>query len=198
MRLLEPDDPALAPATDRVTARAHLLAAHGDGVDEATRAAMVAFLDAHPDALLRTCAPGHLTGSAMVVDATAARVLVLLHRKLQRWLQPGGHLDGEANLAASALREATEETGISGLRVALPAIDLDIHRVAPPNEPAHDHLDVRYLVVAPPDATVTGNHESLGLRWVTLEELLDLAPDPNLVRLATNALAAGRTLLQGP
>ena len=89
--------------------------------------AMLAFVDAHPDALWRSCAEGHLTGSALVVDAAAERVLLLFHRKVRRWLQPGGHVDGDANLAGVALREATEETGIEGLRVVVPAIDLDIH-----------------------------------------------------------------------
>lgn len=194
MQLLDRDDPALAPSATIATARAQLLAADGAGVDEDTRAAMLAFVDAHDDALRRTCAEGHLTGSALVVDASAERVLVLFHRKLGRWLQPGGHADGEGNLAASALREATEETGISGLRVAVPALDLDIHRVAPPHELPHDHLDVRFLVIAPGDAVVVGNHESLGLRWVDQEELAALAPDPNLLRLARHGLAAARRL----
>ncbi|MCH2412392.1 MAG: NUDIX domain-containing protein, partial [Acidimicrobiales bacterium] len=84
-------------------------------------------LDEHECALLRTCRPGHLTGSALVVDPTDRRILLLFHAKLQRWLQPGGHADGDGDLARGALREAGEETGIAGLRVLEPPVDLDVH-----------------------------------------------------------------------
>ena len=105
--------PALTdPSAELARARAEVVAAlAGDAAHEAHRVAIVAFVDAHPDALLRSCAPGHLTSSALVVDADAERVLLLEHRKLRRWFQPGGHADGEANLARSALREAGEEIG---------------------------------------------------------------------------------------
>ena len=123
-------------------------------------------LASHPDALDRRGRPGHITGSALVVDPATGRVLLLFHAKLQRWLQPGGHADGDGNLAHVALREATEETGIEGLRVVTPAIDLDIHEVRPPAEDAHLHHDVRFLVIAPVGAAPVGNHESEALRWV--------------------------------
>jgi hypothetical protein len=82
------------------------------------------------------------------------------------------------------LREAAEETGIIGLRVVVPAVDVDVHRVEPPGESPHDHLDVRFVVVAPHDAAVVGNHESLGLRWVAGTELAGLGADAGLLRLA--------------
>src|SRR6185503_8437909 len=153
------------------------------------RATMLAFAADHPDALWRTCEAGHFTGSALVVDATAEQVLLLFHTKLQRWLQPGGHLDGDANLPASALREASEETGIEGLRVVVPAIDLDIHEFRAAGEPSHLHLDARYLVLAPPGAQVRGNHESEALRWATLDELPGLDVDQGTIRMARRGLA---------
>jgi 8-oxo-dGTP pyrophosphatase MutT (NUDIX family) len=126
----------------------------------------------------------------MVVDPTTQRFLFMLHAKLGRWQQPGGHADGDGALPGVALREATEETGIEGLRVAAPAVDLDIHRVEPPGEPAHLHLDVRYLVLAPPGAVANGNHESRALRWAGVAELPELELDVGTVRLAHRALAA--------
>ena len=130
-------------------------------------------LDAHGASLAdRDTAPGHLTGSALVVDHAGERVLLILHAKLARWLQPGGHADGDHELAGVALKEATEETGIEGLRVMVPAIDLDIHEVGHGDPTgAHLHLDLRFLVVAPAGAVARGNHESTDLRWVTPAEL---------------------------
>jgi 8-oxo-dGTP pyrophosphatase MutT (NUDIX family) len=89
-----------------------------------------------------------------------------------------------------AWREASEETGITGLVVAWPAVHLDVHEVAPPGEPAHLHLDVRHLVLAPPGARAVGNHESEALRWVEVGELPDLGADAGLLALARAAMAA--------
>jgi 8-oxo-dGTP pyrophosphatase MutT (NUDIX family) len=179
----------LAPSTGLGVARRHIEAARaGDPTHEAHRRTMLAFLDEHPDALDRTCADGHLTGSALVVDPTDRRVLLMLHAKLGRWFQPGGHADGDATLPGVAWREATEETGLGGLRVAVPAIDLDIHEVAPPHGP-HLHLDVRYLVLARPGDRPVGNHESLDLRWVAYDDLPDHDVDAGLLRLARTGLA---------
>ena len=141
-----------------------------------------------PGVLDRTCRPGHLTGSALIVDLVDRRILMLFHTKLQRWLQPGGHADGDADLGRVALREATEETGIAGLRLVEPPVDLDVHVVDPPSEDAHEHHDVRYLVVAPPGSVPVGNHESEALRWVTRTDLADLGVDAGLLRLADRAL----------
>jgi 8-oxo-dGTP pyrophosphatase MutT (NUDIX family) len=149
------------------------------------RMRMLELLGDHGEALLfRDCRPGHLTGSAFVVSHDGRSTLLMHHTKLQMWLQPGGHADGQSDLAAAALREATEETGIEGLMVMGEAIDLDIHRVNPPKEDAHDHLDVRYLVVAPADAVLAGNEESTALRWVDRADLGDYGVDPGTIRMA--------------
>lgn len=122
----------------------------------------------------------------------------MLHRKLGRWFQPGGHADGDANLAAVALKEAQEETGLDGLEVVVPAIDVDVHRVEPPREPAHLHLDTRYLVLAPAGAHEHANEESLALRWVTEAELDELDPpvDESTRRLVQRGLEVARGLLE--
>lgn len=178
---------------DLAAARAAVVAARpGDATHEANRTRILAFLGEHPDALHRSCLDGHLTGSAVVIDPSTRQVLLLLHAKVRRWLQPGGHADGDGNLARVALREATEETGIEGLLVMTPAVDLDVHvfHNAASSEPDHLHLDVRHLVVAPPGAVATTNHESTGARWVPVGDLTELDVDDGTVRMVRSALAA--------
>jgi 8-oxo-dGTP pyrophosphatase MutT (NUDIX family) len=184
---------ALAPATELDVARAAVLGAlPGEASHEAARRAILEFLDEHPDALHRSCTTGHLTGSALVVDPPTRLVLLLFHAKVRRWLQPGGHADGDANLAHVALREAEEETGIVGLRVVTPAIDLDIHTFhnAAGSEPDHLHLDVRHLVLAPAGAEAITNHESEALRWVHVADLPSLGVDPGTLRMAAAGMRA--------
>jgi 8-oxo-dGTP pyrophosphatase MutT (NUDIX family) len=187
------DDTELGSTDDLAVARAFVEAIDAPRLAADVRR-VLAFVDAHDDALVRSCETGHLTGSAFVVDPATERFLLLHHTKLQRWLQPGGHADGDANLAAVALREATEETGIDGLRVVVPPIDIDIHLVAPPLEQPHDHHDVRFLVVTPPGAVAVGNHESTALRWATLDDLEELGCDPGVRRMAEAGLRQLRAL----
>ena len=155
---------------------------------------ILAFLEAHPDALHRSCPDGHLTASALVVDATRDRALLMHHRKLDKWLQMGGHADGDADLAAVALKEAFEESGIDGLTLANRGtpVDLDVHEVRPPHEPPHLHLDVRFVAVAPAGCVATGNDESHEVRWVDLDDLARTHDEPGMRRLA----AAARSLLR--
>ncbi|GGU53201.1 NUDIX hydrolase [Streptomyces lavendofoliae] len=145
-------------------------------------------LAAHPDGMWKACGAGHLTASALVVDPARGRVLLTLHKKLGMWLQMGGHCEpGDGTVAGAALREATEESGISGLTL-LPGgpVRLDRHPIP---APCHWHLDVQYLAVAPPDAVAAISEESLDLRWFGYEEVAAVA-DASVVRLAEAARAA--------
>jgi 8-oxo-dGTP pyrophosphatase MutT (NUDIX family) len=192
LRVLGTADLVAAP-DDLALARAQVAGAGaGDPDHEDHRRRILAFLDDHPDALHRSCTEGHLTGSALVVDPSTRRLLLLFHAKVRRWLQPGGHADGDGNLAHVALREAQEETGIDDLRVVAPAIDLDVHRFhhAAGTEPDHLHLDVRHLVLAPAGAVAVTNHESEGQRWVAVGDLGALDVDAGTHRMAAAALRA--------
>src|SRR5436190_24305087 len=104
------------------------LIASAPGPSEA-RDRMLEFLDEHPDALDRSCVAGHFTASAAVVDRTRGAALLVLHKKLGLWLQPGGHADGTSDLAAVSWREAPEETGLGGLEIVSGPIDLDVHEI---------------------------------------------------------------------
>ncbi len=179
-------DPWLAP-TDDLSRAFHLLD-HYEPVDRAQedfQRRMLDLIERHPqDAHRRTLLEGHLTASALVVDARFERALLTHHRKLGRWLQLGGHCDGDANLAHVALREATEESGIPDLAVLPTPIDLDIHAIpARGSEPEHFHYDTRFLVVAPPGAIEVLSEESHALRWLASGELASLSADASVRRL---------------
>jgi 8-oxo-dGTP pyrophosphatase MutT (NUDIX family) len=155
------------------------LAAHAcaDGKERADVQLVRAFLEEHPlDAHLRSQALGHLTGSGFVLDAARAHVLLLHHRRLDRWLQPGGHGEGEVEPRLIALREIEEETGLAASDLEpFPderILDVDVHRIpARPGEPEHAHLDLRYGFVARERASPRLSHESRALRWVPLDAL---------------------------
>src|SRR5246127_319601 len=151
----------------------------------ACRQRMLELLDSCPNCFRRDNFPAHFTGSAFVVSADGARALLHHHCKLDRWLQFGGHCDGEEDVLSAAQREAFEESGISGLVVASARpFDLDIHEVpALGNEPAHFHYDVRYVLIAPENAKLRASPESKELRWFTGEEMKEWSLEPGLLRL---------------
>ncbi|MGQ4437060.1 NUDIX hydrolase [Streptomyces sp. SAS_260] len=148
---------------------------------EELRQAYLDHLAAHPDGMWKSCHSGHVTASALVIDPEHGRVLLTLHRKLRMWLQMGGHCEPEdTSLKAAALREATEESGITGLTL-LPGGPVRLDRHAIP-APCHFHYDVQYAVVAPPGAVQEISDESLDLRWFPYGEVASVA-DESVVRL---------------
>ena len=166
-----------------------------DDQEAADLARMRAFVARQPDPFDRRLLEGHLTGSAVILSAEGERVLLLHHRKLECWLQPGGHASrGETTGESVALREAREETGVSGLVLHPTApcpLDVDIHQVPPLSaEPAHEHLDLRYLVTAPREASLArSKRESNDVRWFGWDELAALELDSGLRRALAKARA---------
>jgi 8-oxo-dGTP pyrophosphatase MutT (NUDIX family) len=169
-----------------------------DRPDEAAcRQRMIELLDSCPSCFRRDAFPAHFTGSAFVVSADGARSLLHHHRKLDRWLQFGGHCDGEEDVLSVAQREANEESGIQDLIVASSRpFDLDIHEIpAFGDEPTHLHYDVRYVLIAPEQAEIQTSPESKELRWFEPSEMRSLPLDSGLRRLIAKwqALLARRS-----
>jgi len=145
------------------------------------------FLASHPAVFERGHRAGHFTGSAWLVSADGARALLMHHAKLRRWLQPGGHADGDSQLARVALREAEEESGLPALVVEPAIFDIDRHRIpARAGEPAHWHYDVRYVVRATGSEAYAINAESLALAWKPVRAIaVDPQADDSLRRMAS-------------
>ncbi len=137
-----------------------------DQCQSAVREAFLAFLDARPDATSRSCVPGHVTASAVVLSADRRNVLLTLHPRVGRWVQLGGHCEpGDGTIGAAALREAEEESGINGLRIGAAPVHLDVHPITCSLGAQTRHFDVRYALLAPPGAAPTISVESDDLRF---------------------------------
>ena len=180
---------AVKRAAVRALLREHLAVA-ADAREAEMTAAILRFVEAHADCLERTCAPGHLTGSAWIVDPARRRVLLVHHRKLGKWLQPGGHADGEPDLLAVARREAREETGLTRLRTVSPAVfDADRHWIPPGGDtPGHWHHDLRFLLEADPAEALVVSDESHDVRWVGLADVPVLNSEESLLRMVSKTI----------
>ena len=174
-----------------------LLAHHAavDAEEEASLLRILRFLALSPDPFGRANPEGHITGSAVIGRPDGSAFLLVHHRKLGRWLQPGGHTDpDDADVLATALREAREETGLSSLDAARGGrpFDVDVHAIPErPGEPGHWHFDLRHLATTSETALTAQADEVAGARWFTLEEALAAGVDGSLSR----ALGKARKLL---
>jgi 8-oxo-dGTP pyrophosphatase MutT (NUDIX family) len=154
--------------------------------EAAMRDEIAEFVRSHDDCFERTQLAGHITASAWIVDEAFERALLTHHRKLDRWLQLGGHADGDADVRRVALREATEESGLVPIQFASRKIfDVDVHVIpARNNEPEHKHYDIRFLFIADPDAPLVVSEESHELAWRTIAELDRDDVDASVRRMA--------------
>jgi 8-oxo-dGTP pyrophosphatase MutT (NUDIX family) len=149
----------------------------------------------------RTCRPGHITGAAWIVSTDRRRSLLTHHRKLDRWLQLGGHADGQCDIEEVALREAREESGLARFDIVpidgvLMPFDIDVHNIPARYdsngkliEDAHEHHDIRFLMIAHSDDDITVSDESHEVAWFTPEEVLQRTSEESIVRMLNKALA---------
>jgi len=160
-------------------------AQHHSGEEEViTR--FIDFIESEPDCFRRELLCGHLTGSAWILNRTGDHVLLTHHRKLDIWVQPGGHCDGNPNILETALREAREESGLDPLEPIFEEIfDLDVHPIpARGAEPAHFHWDVRFALRHDGEGHYEVSPESHDLAWVPLDRLTDFSRDESVLRMA--------------
>lgn len=189
--------PLALPAGDRRRPLLRLLDqfAETGGSAAADAALFRAFALEHADCFERCCVPGHFTGSAWLVDRAAQRILLTHHRKLNRWLQLGGHADGDPDLAQVALREAEEESGLRKLAVDPEIFDLDRHVIpARGGDPEHFHYDVRFVVRTTGAEDFVVGDESHALAWRDIASIAgDETADESLRRMARRWIGRDET-----
>ncbi|MEM7294153.1 MAG: NUDIX hydrolase [Pseudomonadota bacterium] len=147
-------------------------------------AQMRALVAGEPRCFERDCfVPGHITGSAWVVDTRGQALLLTHHKKLNMWLQLGGHSDGDSDTLGVAMREAREEGGVAVVALWEEIFDIDIHAIpARKQDPAHQHFDVRFVLQARSDAVVVSD-ESNALNWVAITEIENYTHETSILRM---------------
>ena len=145
----------------------------------------LSFIENQPACFARSLTIGHITASAWLMDSAGTQVLLTHHRKLNKWLQLGGHVGGEKNAIKASHREATEESGLTDLELVSAAIfDIDIHKIpAFGHEPAHLHYDLRFCWRAVGAQDFIISHESKALAWVPLTDINDYTNEPSILRM---------------
>lgn len=170
-----------------------------DPDQDALRHAYISYLLAMPDAMARSCAPGHLTASAVVIDPARRATLLTAHPRIGRWVQLGGHCEPEdVTLRAAALREAREESGIEALHIDPLPLQLHVHPLTCSGGVPTRHLDVRYLVTAPAYADAVISDESDDLQWFGFDELPDDLDRPTVMLIAEAAAELDRRAVRRP
>jgi len=161
---------------------------------------IVALLEARPDCFERTCRPGHITAAAWIISSDRRQSLLTHHRKLDRWLQLGGHADGQWQVEEAALREAREESGLKHFRIVpihgvVMPFDIDVHEIPARYdaeghliEDEHEHHDIRFLFMADECEQVQVSNESHDVRWCTHEEVRELTDEESILRMLHKAL----------
>jgi len=146
----------------------------------------IAFVTSHSDCFQRSLQAGHVTGSAWLVNKTGTHVLLTHHRKLDIWVQLGGHADGETDILTVAMQEAEEESGLGDIIPVSTAIfDLDIHRIpVRPDEPEHYHHDVRFALQTTGDENYIVSDESHALAWIEIARLTSKTQEQSMLRMA--------------
>ncbi len=154
--------------------------------ETATADRLIEFVERHPDCFERALEVGHVTGSAWLLNRAQTRVLLTHHRKLDIWVQLGGHTDGNADVLDSARREAVEESGIAAVEpINLEIFDIDIHLIpARKTEPAHYHHDIRYAFRTVDSDEYVVSDESHDLAWVDVQRIADYTNEASMLRMA--------------
>ena len=145
----------------------------------------IAFVNEHEDCFRRELLIGHITGSAWIINRERTHVLLMHHKKLNRWFQPGGHCDGDPDVRSVAKKEAWEETGMEVAPVSDGVFDVDVHNIPErKGVPEHKHHDIRFLFQAAMTSEELGvNEESNAVRWVPLEEVYRYNDQESIMRM---------------
>lgn len=150
------------------------------------------FVNENPDCFERTLQIGHVTASGWIVSSDRKQVLLMHHRKLDRWFQPGGHCDGDPDVLHVAWKEVEEETGVSKFTLAQEGIfDVDVHLIpANSKDPAHNHYDIRFVFEANPEDELIINIESKDVRWIPIDEVEKYNKSESLMRMVRKTVSS--------
>jgi len=161
-----------------------------DKAEQEMQAGMMQFIEENEDCFERSNLAGHITGSALIIDAGKEITLLTHHFKLDKWLQLGGHADGDKDIRNVVLKEAQEESGLQDFSFYQDAIfDVDVHTIPQRKEvPEHLHYDVRFVLNTDSNTPLIQNHESKALKWIPLEKVSEYNSEESLLRMVRKCL----------